>query len=275
LQKYSIELLKRNIGIAVSLDGISPNVNDKVRGTGTFQRIINNLSFLVAKRKDVKQSKSRISIAYTITSYSEEPGDVIRFCESTGVDSLVISTINAQGSAARNTDLLVETRSLIDYIERLYLAMRDTTFQVDAELTHPLFAKYFNAKYDANMAYKYAGCRAIFTNFYIRPNGIFTVCPALYPDHEAFKALGLWEPSLIDNRLEDILRDGSFQELVKLKNPGSYPDYKPCNECGFAGNYCDPCWINCYLEKATNHAMCSLVGAMLDNMNLEWRTSSS
>ncbi|MGD0497717.1 MAG: radical SAM protein [Bryobacteraceae bacterium] len=275
LQKYAIELLKRNTGITVSLDGISPDVNDKVRGAGTFQRTIDNLSYLVAKRKEINDSKSRISIAYTITSYSEEPGDVIRYCESTGVDSLVILTIIAQGSATRNRDLLVETRDLIGYIERLYLAMRDTKFHVNADLTHPLFTKYFNAKYHTNLAYKYAGCRAMSANFYIRPNGIFTVCPATYPDREAFKVLGLWEPSLIANRLEDILRDGSFQKLVELKNPGSYPNYTPCNECGFAGSYCDPCWINCYLEKATEHAMCSLVGVMLDDMNVEWRTSGS
>jgi MoaA/NifB/PqqE/SkfB family radical SAM enzyme len=275
LRKYAVELLKRNIGITVSLDGIGPEVNDKVRGAGTFQRIIDSLSYLVAKRKEVKDSKSRISIAYTITSYSEEPDNVIRYCESTGVDSLVISAINAQGSAKRNRDLLVETQDLISYIERLCLATRHTTFQVDADLTYPLFAKYFNAKYGADLAYKYCGCRAISTNFYIRPNGIFTACPATYPDREAFKALGLWEPSLINNRLENILRDDSFQKLVKLKNPGSYPNYEPCNECSFAGSYCDPCWINCYLGKATDHATCRLVGAMLDDMNVEWRTSSS
>jgi MoaA/NifB/PqqE/SkfB family radical SAM enzyme len=275
LQKYGRELLKRNIALAVSLDGISPEVNDKVRGAGTFRQITRNLAYLVAQKKELKDSKARISIAYTITNYSEEPEDILRFCENAGVDSLVISGITEQGSATKNKDLLVDNQKLIAYIERVYLAMKNTKLDVDANLTHPLFVKYFNAKYGADLPYQYAGCRAISNNFYIRPNGVFTACLAAYPDGEAFKKLGLWEPSLIDHRLEDILQDESFQQLSKLKNPGSYPHYTPCNECGFAGSYCDPCWIDCYLDRETNHSMCSLVGAMLDDMHVEWRARYS
>jgi len=275
LRRYADDLLKRNIAITVSLDGISADINDKVRGAGTYHQIAANLSYLAARKKEHKDSTSRISIAYTITSYSEEPSEIIRFCANAGVDSLVISAIIAQGSASRNKDLLIETQDLIGYIERLFLAMRDTTFPVDASLAHPLFTKYFNAKYHADLAYTYAGCRAISASFYLRPNGVFTACPATFPEDEAFKALELWEPSLIDNRLEDILQDKSFQQLSKLKNPGSYPNYTPCNECCFAGSYCDPCWIDGYLGKSTNHAMCSLVGAMLDDMHIEWRANRS
>jgi MoaA/NifB/PqqE/SkfB family radical SAM enzyme len=67
LRKYADELLKRNVALAVSLDGISPEVNDKVRGPGTFKQITGNLAYLVARKKELKDSKARVSIAYTIT----------------------------------------------------------------------------------------------------------------------------------------------------------------------------------------------------------------
>ena len=51
LQKYAIELLKRNTGITVSLDGISLDVNDKVRGAGTFQQTIDNLILSCSEEK--------------------------------------------------------------------------------------------------------------------------------------------------------------------------------------------------------------------------------
>jgi MoaA/NifB/PqqE/SkfB family radical SAM enzyme len=275
LRKYADELLKRNIALAVSLDGISPEVNDKVRGAGTFKQNTGNLAYLVARKKELKDSKAPVSIAYTITSYSEEPEEIIRFCEEARVDSLIISAINETGSAARNSDLLVDRQKLIGYIERVYLAMWNTKFNVDANLTHPLFMKYFNAKHGADLPYQYAGCRTLSTNFYIRPNGVFTACLAAYPDGEVFKKLGLWEPSLIDHRLEDILKDESFLQMAKYKNPGSYPGYTPCNECGFAGSYCDPCWIDCYLGRPSYQPMCSLVAGLLDEMQVEWRKSSS
>jgi MoaA/NifB/PqqE/SkfB family radical SAM enzyme len=271
LQQYARELLQRNVAITVSLDGISPEVNDKIRGKGTFHQIIGNLSYLVAQKRDSKDTKSKISIAYTITNYSEEPADILRFCEGLGVDRLVLSPIAPLGSALRNKYLLVETNRLIDYIERLYLIMRNTLLEVDANLAYPLFIRYFNAKYGADLAYRYVGCMTISTNFSLRPNGTFTACPVTYPGSEAFKALGLYEPSLIDKRLEDILQDEAFQRLLKLKNPGSYPNYKPCNECGFAGSYCDPCWIDGYLGKVPDHAMCRRIAGKLDEMHLEWR----
>lgn len=271
LQQYAHELLQRNVEITVSLDGISPEVNDKIRGKGTFHQIVDNISYLVAQKRDHNDTKSKINIAYTITNYSEEPADIFTFCKSLGVDRLVLSTIAPLGSALRNNYLLVESKKLIDYIERVYLGMRNTTLEVDANLAYPLFTRYFNAKYGVDLPYKYVGCMTIFTNFIIRPNGVFTACPATYPESEAFKVLGLYEPSLVDKRLEDILQDEAFRRLLKLKNPGSYSNYKPCNECGFAGSYCDPCWINSYLGKLSDFAMCRQIAGMLDKMHVEWR----
>jgi MoaA/NifB/PqqE/SkfB family radical SAM enzyme len=202
LQQYARELLQRNVAITVSLDGISPEVNDKIRGKGTFHQIIGNLSYLVAQKRDLKDTKSKISIAYTITNYSEEPADILRFSESLGVDRLVIATIAPLGSALRNNYLLVGTNKLINYIERLYLVMRNTPLEVDANLAYPLFIQYFNAKYGADLPYRYVGCMTISTNFSLRPNGVFTACGRI--ESKTFKALGLYgEPD--DKRLEDIL----------------------------------------------------------------------
>jgi len=274
LRQYGRDLLERNVELVISLDGISSAVNDEIRGVGTFEEIVDNLAWFVAQKRELKKTTLRSWVAYTITRLSEEPAEILRFFAEMGVDRLIFSPIFPQGSALKNEYLFLETDALINFIERLYLAMPKSKLEVHTNQRYPLLTQYLNIKCGLDLPYRYAGCRVISTGFQLRPNGILTACPGTYPKSEAFQALGLSEPRLVESRLEDILRDEGFQKMAKLKNPGSYPNYEPCNECGFAGSYCDPCWINHYLGKSTVYSLCKRIGEILDDMHIEWRAGN-
>lgn len=159
LKKYAKELLDRDIAITVSLDGITAATNDKVRGEGTFANTFDNLKYLIDQRNRHAKSKTTIGLAYTITSVYTAPEDLIQFCETCEIDQLVISAIGHIGNAKKNTHLLIDTPTLLDYIEKLFILKQNTQVDVDADLGYPIFTKYFNAKYGASLPYKYVGCK--------------------------------------------------------------------------------------------------------------------
>jgi len=275
LRQFGRALLERNVEVGISLDGISAEVNDAIRGAGTFQRTVDTLAWFLALRREMGMTETRSWVAYTITRFSEEPDKILRFFETMGADRIVFSLLSPQGSALRNTDLFLDAGSQINYLKRLYSAMPASKLSVDTNAAIPLLTLYLNEQCSAGLKLRYSGCNVMTSNFYLRPNGVFTACTAVYPDSEAFRALGLYEPSLVDCPLGEILSSPSFHQMMEHKNPGSYPNDEPCTECKFAGGYCDPCWVNHYLGRHSIHPMCVELGARLDAMQVAWRTAAS
>jgi MoaA/NifB/PqqE/SkfB family radical SAM enzyme len=273
LRQYGRALLERNVEVGISLDGISEEVNDAIRGKGTFRRTLDTLVWYLALRQEIGKIATRSWVSYTITRLSEEPADILRFFESMGADRIVLSMLSPQGSALRNVELFLDTGAQIDYLKRLYMAIPTSKLAVSTNTSLPLLTIYLNEQCAAGLQLSYSGCSVLSGNIYLRPNGVFTACLATYPGSDAFRKLGLSEPSLIDCRLEEILIDPAFHQMEEHKNPGSYPSDEPCNKCKFAGSYCDPCWINGYLGLRTSHAMCVELGTRLDAMQVSWRAT--
>jgi len=86
-------LAKLGIEIVVSLDGATPEINDAIRGSGTFQRIVDGISRLVANRK--KTPKTHVSINMCIMSINQhEVEDIIKLGEKLGVDEVLFQNVD-------------------------------------------------------------------------------------------------------------------------------------------------------------------------------------
>jgi len=102
--------------LQVSIDGPRAEIHDGIRGVrGSFERAVNAVKLL--KEKGVK----RLSVAYSLTKYNKENlPDMIRLCQSLGVDELRTQYLVMVGQAGKNKEIELsqeEYNGIISYIE--------------------------------------------------------------------------------------------------------------------------------------------------------------
>jgi len=96
-EEISKKLTKAGIEIVVSLDGATPRTNDRIRGPGTFEQIVNGISKLVACRR--KPLKTPVLISTCITSVNlHEIDAIIRLGEKIGVDGVLFQNVDTDES---------------------------------------------------------------------------------------------------------------------------------------------------------------------------------
>ena len=99
--------------IYVSLDGISPQVNDAVRGKGVFQKVCDNLRLL-------KENDLSVFIMFTLLKKNlKEAPQLIDFCRSRLLDGFILERFMPLGQGRKVRDELLSVSEL----EELYKAI--------------------------------------------------------------------------------------------------------------------------------------------------------
>lgn len=102
--------------IFVSLDGVSPGVNDSIRGEGTFQKTVENVKLLV-------REKMPVVIMFTLMkSNYADAGKLYNFCVDAGVDGFIIERFIPLGRGKKITGEVVTGAEL----DALYRKILDT-----------------------------------------------------------------------------------------------------------------------------------------------------
>jgi len=87
--------------IGLSLDGSSPQVNDQIRGVGTFSQIIKAI-------KSIKNNRIPFTLYITITKINlPDFENILRLAKHFGIDSLRINEVTPRGKAWKNRKCLV------------------------------------------------------------------------------------------------------------------------------------------------------------------------
>ena len=256
LKQFGLDLLQRGVNISVSLDGTSANENDPIRGAGTFREIVENITWLINEKYSHSIITGNVNISFTLSSLFNSPEKLIIFAENIGINGISIGSIMELGRALQNAWLVPSDKQLIKFIEDMIIASKETEVEIRMNLYKPLFTKYINYKYGLNLPYKYYGCGIVNSDFAIRPNGSVVLCQGAYPGTRICTELNIPILNLVEYHIEEILGHDAFKKIDELRNPGRYHAYIPCNECEFAGSYCDPCWINAFFSEKTQHSLC-------------------
>lgn len=104
--------------IGISIDGSSSQINDQIRGVGSFSQIIKAI-------KLIKNNQIPLTLYITITKINlSDFGNILRLAKRLGVDSLRINEVTVRGRAWENRSRLVlnpsDRANLREYlIERL------------------------------------------------------------------------------------------------------------------------------------------------------------
>lgn len=95
------------VGVGVSLDGVTPETNDYIRGAGVFERSIQAIKTLV--KNDV-----RVSIGMTLMHHNiAEAEKMVFLAKELGVSFLSINPIRIAGRAKENMDLAVSPNETV------------------------------------------------------------------------------------------------------------------------------------------------------------------
>lgn len=102
--------------IQISLDGIRPETNDKIRGEGVFNKIINGIRLLTSAGLG-----SKICVAFSEMqhNFSDIP-DLMEFLDSIGVGSFTTGTLVLGGRARNNERIAPPTPAQYENILSLY-----------------------------------------------------------------------------------------------------------------------------------------------------------
>jgi len=96
----------------VSLDGATPSTNDSVRGSGTFNQVIDRIALL--------RRHSRFSLAFTVMKHNmHEMEDFCRLAKSIGASAAVFRPLYPVGAAAGRHDLMPDFREYLESLKKL------------------------------------------------------------------------------------------------------------------------------------------------------------
>lgn len=210
VSKDNIESLSNpNVSLTISLDGCSEEMHDKIRGNGSFKRVITNIRALV-------EHGANVSLAYTINSYNYSYiKEAILLACNLGVEGIVFAFTDEIGRAKENSYLIISSSQRAKVIDEYKKIKREFKGSINLDFADLSFMKGFYS----NLIY----CAAGTTRATVNAEG------KLYPCVTAFGYDEFIIGDLTKESLQDIWRKKEewrlFRGAIKIE------DLKECNIC--------------------------------------------
>ena len=158
----------KNVFIRVSLEGPNAEINDNIRGQGSFAATIDTM-------RRCKENGIRLGVAITVTSSNFNTyKDVIALAHKYGAEEIEASDIIDMGNASLNRELLLTEDQLVQLrIETLAMMETDPALTRGRGLDRPEYDPSFNRR-ESRLASKC--CNAGIANCVIDTNGDVYPC---------------------------------------------------------------------------------------------------
>jgi len=175
------KIISHNISmIFISLDGGSREVNDLIRGPGTFDKVVENTRLLVREIQNA-ESPIEVVLGFTVSSYNlKDVTKVVDLCKSVGVNAISVTTLMKCGSAVDNwEEIHYENSEMFDAIENMArhasLVNPSMIIHIDAR---PFVVWLLRKKYSVNFRYStsFTKCWFLKGGVYIQANGQVHPC---------------------------------------------------------------------------------------------------
>lgn len=247
-EKMQEDLIKTGVTmISISIDGITPEVNDSIRGEGTFTCIIENLKGLQQKIYE-NNSHTEISLGFVINGKNiHQIPDLPEWAEAQGVTFVDIQHLMPAGGAVKTDELAYQWEDALKAIEKAVVncveKKVDLCFTVDSK---PLFQLYLQRKYGYEPAKRSPYfCVTGTHRLTILPDGRVHPCGPAHILSSVARAKGLLTPEVLDVRtcsIKEIQHSKYFQSAFNLAyNPDTYSQVTTCQDCQFQEYPCQPC----------------------------------
>jgi MoaA/NifB/PqqE/SkfB family radical SAM enzyme len=230
--------------ISFSLDGASAQTHDKIRGRGTFLRVIESYEKLRAEfsnRLDVN-----FDLNFTLNSVNaEDAAELIALANRLGVQKINLALTEAKDFAVNNLSLLAlnndELLAAVDSFLFTWLAEGDC--ELDFHVP-PLYSEYLLDQFRCTaFPANFSACGGTSVYGYIDNTGNHLPCPSMAFEHSR-SSLGSRAMPALDVRKNDISAIWSrslFKGFERSRSVGHFMrELYPCGYCVFRDT-CRPC----------------------------------
>lgn len=231
--------------ITFSIDGPDAEVNDAIRGAGTFRRVVRGIRHVHDARKRLGKPVRTICSFVLMRRNMERAHEMIDLCSRLGLQNVIFTNLRRMGGASENyAEMALTEAEKFDVAERVAQQMQARTARSPAFACNvqvdvvPLPGKlYLNGRFGVRLDCGRGGCNAITTKAYVQPDGMAFPCQDVAAQFTATQERGVlaadsanvWDAT----RFAEIPR-----QLTEMK---IYENYVPCSGCPALGDLCVPC----------------------------------
>lgn len=245
--------------IIISLEGINESDNDKIRGNGSFNRVINNIKNLV-KIKEKTNSNLIIALAISLNKYNWlSANKMLDFSSWLGVDALLISCTEKHGAAFDNwDDISLGLKEYVEALENIASTKKnypDISLEVDCKRN--LF-EYLQKRYGLIDTYTEIDrfyCNGGDDEFYIQADGVLFPCIKASTDLanaaiESGKYNHVHLPNIMKDSSQEIINSPYLKDFYNFSRDKTvYNHITTCKKCDY-NDICRPCPLE-YLNSST------------------------
>lgn len=235
---------------AASLDGCSPEINDSIRGAGTFAEVCANMRQF---NRLIRSTGSQLQTVFVFTLTKANIHELIKLPElaaEVGVNLITLTTFIESGRGRTNRTVLdLEYQWMCDEIEKMVereLIKYSVPLQIDMR---PRLCDYLALKYNAPVIYniKNSLCSAGEDMWYMESNGDVHPC-LIYQLDSGKKALSknlFIKQKLNVNQLsiDEIGSSGYWTSFCDKKHEFQPQRISTCEDCNSL-EHCSPCFLD-------------------------------
>lgn len=240
-------LFEANVStISMSLEGITEETNDYVRGKGSFRKVLKAIQNINKYRKEYNLYIP-IIMHFTLNSINiEQCSNLPKFFNNLGVDILSVSEISLSGEAKNNKHLKASEELLLEGFENMiesYSKLKEKNFTISLESMTPHASLYFNLKYNLNLGLNRPKCSILSDNYTINSDGEICSCPKILEDpyfeqnYDGLSRYNVFNSNEIESFYNSISKFKEYIYDVKKAK-----QFKFCSNCSFY-NDCTICSV--------------------------------
>ena len=233
--------------ITFSLDGPTAEINDKIRGKGVFNKVVNAIKMLDNLRKSKQKHLRMIVTPVVMRSNIDYLHRMLDIATELNLDNIIYTNLRRMGGAIQfYNKMKVSTLECIRLIEKAINHSKQVRnkygrcVHIQPGIVGNPILLYINKKYNTNYSIDPGGCTAGYSKGFLQPDG------ALFPCQDLAKY------ALEINRRNEAEQSGTkswmdrkdVEELkTKMFSRKTYNKYKPCSKCPLLLVFCRPCPI--------------------------------
>ncbi len=231
--------------IVVSVDGMSPDTHDQMRGKGTFEKTMANLRVLRDHQR-IRDKTLTLDVTFVLSALNKD--DVFslpKFCKNNSINKLNFKTLQFNDRAVTNKDALrLSDKELLDICTAFYLlCLLEGEIILDMHIP-PAFGYYLDKiATTPEYLWNFASCGGTRVYTYVDLYGNNLPCPAMSLEENPASTLRGRSNTLnaIANPIENIHTQNLFLEFNNsLEKRQKNRDMFPCRICVFSDR-CSPC----------------------------------
>lgn len=233
------------VNIVVSIDGMSSDTHDQIRGKGTFEKTMANLLVLLDHQR-IRDKTLTIDITFVLNALNKDDAfSLPKFCKNNSINKLNFKTLQFNDRAATNKSALqLSDKELLDTCTAFYLlCLLEGEINLDMHIP-PAFGYYLNKiATTPEYLWNFESCGGTQVYTYVDLYGNNLPCPAMSLEENPASTLRSRSDTLnaIVNPIENIHSQNLFLEFNNsVQKRQNNHDMFPCRICVFSDR-CSPC----------------------------------